>query len=190
MGLADGVVVLGAGGRRSGAVAVALRAAVARRSCGRARRLAAGGGGLRRAAAGPGARPPLRRASGPTSWLALPIAAWVGASPWIWGYDDVDGAIATDVVTGARRSLLALAGDRLPGAAGRSNVLAGLWLVDRPGSSATATTAGRSGLSDTHRRRAADARSRAARALTAAERRAAARRPAGIGRLPPLAIAG
>src|SRR4051812_38930951 len=34
------------------------------------------------------------------SWVGLPAGAWVALSPWIWGYDGVDAAVRTDVITG------------------------------------------------------------------------------------------
>ena len=59
------------------------------------------------------------------------MGLWVCASPWIWGYDDVDGAIAADVVTGAAIAVVSLAGVVFP-ALLALNVLAGLWLMTAP----------------------------------------------------------
>ena len=76
---------------RDGAAAAAARPR--RRPLGR--RLVAEGAGLTIDRGGGG------RWSEP--WLpAFFVGLWVCASPWIWGYDDVDGAIAADVVTGGR----------------------------------------------------------------------------------------
>jgi hypothetical protein len=44
------------------------------------------------------------------SWLSLLLGVWVALSPWIWGYDDVRGAVAADVVTGTAVVVLTLAG--------------------------------------------------------------------------------
>src|SRR5439155_4816554 len=65
------------------------------------------------------------------SWLVFPAGAWVVLSPWIWGYDGVSGAVASDAVTGAAVISIALAGVFLPGL-WALNVLAGLWLVTAP----------------------------------------------------------
>src|SRR2546426_12625783 len=65
------------------------------------------------------------------SWLSLLLGIWVGAGPWIWGYDDVEGAVTTDAVTGAAVVVLTIAGIVLPSLSA-VNVLAGLWLVAAP----------------------------------------------------------
>jgi hypothetical protein len=65
------------------------------------------------------------------SWLSLLLGAWVAASPWIWGYDDVAGAVPADVVTGGAVVALTLASIAFPSLAALS-VLAGLWLVTAP----------------------------------------------------------
>jgi SPW repeat len=65
------------------------------------------------------------------SWLSLLLGAWVAASPWVWGYDDVHGAITADVTTGALVIVLTLAGIVLP-PLNALTVLAGLWLVLAP----------------------------------------------------------
>jgi hypothetical protein len=65
------------------------------------------------------------------SWLSLLIGAWVVASPWIWGYHDVDGAVAADVVTGGIVIALTLAGIAF-GPLNSLTVVAGLWLVLAP----------------------------------------------------------
>ncbi len=82
------------------------------------------------------------------SWLTLPIAGWVAASPWIWGYDDVSGAIATDVVTGAAVGLAAIASLAFP-AFMALEVIAGLWLVTAPWIVGYGNEGGPVGLSDT-----------------------------------------
>ena len=81
------------------------------------------------------------------SWLAFPAGAWVVLSPWIWGYDDVAGAVATDVVTGSAVIAIALAGVFLPGLSAL-NVLAGLWLVTAPWLVGYGNDDGPVGLSD------------------------------------------
>jgi hypothetical protein len=82
------------------------------------------------------------------SWLALLAGAWVILSPWIWGYDDVDGAIAADVVTGLVVIVLALAAIVFP-ALWALNLLAGLWLVVAPWIVGYGDANGPVGLSDT-----------------------------------------
>jgi hypothetical protein len=82
------------------------------------------------------------------SWLSLLIGAWVVASPWIWGYDDVDGAIATDVVTGGVVIALTLAGIAFP-PLNALTVVAGLWLVVAPWMVGYGDEGGPVGLSDT-----------------------------------------
>ena len=115
-----------------GALAVAIvateprwrSAAAAVRAAALGRRLVAAGAGLTVERGGEG------RWSEP--WLpAFFVGVWVCASPWIWGYDDVDGAIAADVVTGAAIAVVSLAGVVFP-ALLALNVLAGLWLTTAP----------------------------------------------------------
>ena len=76
------------------------------------------------------------------------MGLWVCASPWIWGYDDVDGAIAADLVTGAAIAVVSLAGVVFP-ALLALNVLAGLWLTTAPWLVGFGTDSGPVGLSDT-----------------------------------------
>src|SRR5204862_7810917 len=82
------------------------------------------------------------------SWLSLLLGAWVAASPWIWGYDDVDGAVTSDLVTGAVVMALTVAGIVLPGL-NALNVLAGMWLVIAPWLVGYGSEGGPVGLSDT-----------------------------------------
>jgi SPW repeat-containing protein len=65
------------------------------------------------------------------SLMSLLLGAWVAASPWIWGYDDVPGAVATDVATGAAVIVLTLAGIVLP-SFNALTLVAGMWLVLAP----------------------------------------------------------
>jgi hypothetical protein len=81
------------------------------------------------------------------SWLSLLLGAWVALSPWIWGYDDVDGAIATDVVTGAAVVVLTLAGVVFP-SLNALTVIAGVWLVLAPWIGGYGDEGGPVGLSD------------------------------------------
>jgi hypothetical protein len=82
------------------------------------------------------------------SWLSLLLGAWVVASPWIWGYDDTSGAIATDVITGAAVLAITLIGLAFPSFLAL-NVLAGLWLVVAPWLVGYGDDGGAVGLSDT-----------------------------------------
>jgi SPW repeat len=82
------------------------------------------------------------------SWLSLLTGAWVVASPWVWGYDDVDGAVTTDVVTGGVVIVLTLAGIAFPPLNALS-VVAGLWLVVAPWMVGYGDEGGPVGLSDT-----------------------------------------
>jgi hypothetical protein len=98
---------------------------------------------------GPGATVdtnPGRRGSEPTLAL-LGIATWIALSPWIWGYDDVDGAITSDVVTGAAIGVVSAAGAVFP-ALLALDVLAGLWLLTAPWLVGFGTDGGPVGLSD------------------------------------------
>jgi SPW repeat-containing protein len=65
------------------------------------------------------------------SWIALAAGVWVALAPWTWGYEDVDGAIATDVVTGGIVIALTLAAIIFPGLWALV-LLAGAWLVIAP----------------------------------------------------------
>ena len=90
---------------------------------------------------GPGAR---------WSEVSLPsllVAAWVIVSPWIWGYADVDGAVACDSVTGGIVALVSAASVLFP-ALLALNLLAGLWLVTAPWLVGFGTDGGAVGLSD------------------------------------------
>jgi SPW repeat-containing protein len=78
----------------------------------------------------------------------LLLGLFVSASPWIWGYAEVDHAIATDVVTGSAIAAVALVSRAYP-ALGALNVLAGLWLVTAPWLVGYGTHGGPVGLSDT-----------------------------------------
>jgi hypothetical protein len=109
-----------------------------------ARRKAAGRGLLelpRGSAIGPGRGIDL-------SWLAFPVAIWIGASPWIWGYDDVRGAVAADVVTGGAILALGSAAVVFP-ALWALVPLGGLWLVTAPWLVGYGSEGGPVGLSDT-----------------------------------------
>jgi hypothetical protein len=81
------------------------------------------------------------------SWLSVLVGAWVVASPWIWGYEDVDGAIATDVVTGGAVIGLTLAGIVYP-SLNAFSLLAGIWLVVAPWVVGYGSEDGLVGLSD------------------------------------------
>ena len=112
---------------------------------------------------------------------AFLVGVWVCASPWIWGYDDVDGAIAADVVTGAAIAVVSLAGVVFP-ALLALNVLAGLWLMTAPWLVGFGTDSGAVGLSDTLAGIATSALALAG--MTAATRRLRAAEPGSIGRVP------
>jgi len=115
-------------------------------------------------------------------WLpAFFMGIWVCASPWIWGYDDVDGAIAADVVTGVAIAVVSLAGVVFP-ALLALNVLAGLWLATAPWLVGFGTASGPVGLSDSLAGIATCAL--ALRGMTAATRRVRSAEPGPIGRVP------
>ena len=123
-------------------------------------------------------------AGGPWSevWLLGVLAGvWVCLSPWIWGYDDVDGAIATDVVTGAAIATVSLAAVVFP-ALLALNVLAGLWLTTAPWLVGYGSEDGPVGLSDTAAGIATCVL--ALRGLTQASRRLRAATPGPVGRIP------
>jgi hypothetical protein len=81
------------------------------------------------------------------SWVSVLLGAWVVASPWIWGYDDVAGAVSTDAVTGGAIVVLTLAGIVLP-SLNALTVAAGLWLVLAPWIVGYGSEGGPVGLSD------------------------------------------
>jgi hypothetical protein len=82
------------------------------------------------------------------SWLAIPIAVWVGAGPWIWGYDDSPGAVASAIATAAVVLALALGGVVFP-ALWAVELLAAAWLTIAPWLIGYGTESGPVGLSDT-----------------------------------------
>jgi hypothetical protein len=82
------------------------------------------------------------------SWLALMAGGWVVASPWIWGYQNADGAIATDVMTGSIVIVLTLAAIVFP-ALWALHLFAGTWLVIAPWLVGYGNANGPVGLSDT-----------------------------------------
>jgi hypothetical protein len=131
---------------------------------------------------GPGAR--VSTGPGPRwSEVSLPllvVAAWVVASPWIWGYADVDGAIACDTVTGGIVALLSTASVLFP-ALLALNLLAGLWLVTAPWLVGFGTEGGAVGVSDVCAGLAICAL--ALRGLTEAGRRLNAAQSSPIGRV-------
>jgi hypothetical protein len=111
----------------------------------RARRMA-----LRRGLVTVGAGQALRAPSSAghdPSWLVFPIALWLAASPWIWGYDGEPGAIASDLVTAAAVLLLGLAAIVFP-ALWALETLAGTWLVVAPWLVGFGDANGPVGLSD------------------------------------------
>ena len=115
-------------------------------------------------------------------WLpAFFLGLWVCASPWIWGYDDVDGAIAADVITGTAIAAVSLAGVVFP-ALLALNVLAGLWLTTAPWLVGFGTNSGPVGLSDTLAGIAVSAL--ALVGMTAATRRLRSAEPGPVGRVP------
>jgi hypothetical protein len=92
-------------------------------------------------------RPPAQGFWSDLSWLAFPIAVWVGLGPWIWGYDDVAGGVTADVVTAAALAALA-AGAILFPALWALGLVAGLWLVIAPWLVGYGDEGGAVGLSD------------------------------------------
>ena len=96
------------------------------------------------------------------------------SSPWIWGYDDVDGAVLCDVVTGAAVIALALLAILSTRPCRRWSLIGRPWLVTAPWLVGYGSEGGPVGLSDTVAGLAAvRARDRGSR--PAAERRAAER---------------
>jgi hypothetical protein len=81
------------------------------------------------------------------SWVSILLGAWVVASPWIWGYNDVDGAVSADAVTGGAVVLLTLAGIVYP-SLNALTLLAGMWLVLAPWILGYGSEDGPVGLSD------------------------------------------
>ena len=110
----------------------------------------------------------------------LLLGLWVCASPWIWGYAEVDHAIATNAVTGCAIAAVALASRASP-ALGALNVLAGLWLVTAPWLVGYGTHGGPVGLSDTLAGILVGGLS--LRRLAVAARRAEAPAPGPVGRI-------
>jgi hypothetical protein len=102
--------------------------------------------GLVSVGAGQALRAP-RSAGRDPSWLVFPLALWLGASPWIWGYDGEPGAIASDLITAALVLLVALAAIVFP-ALWALETLAGLWLVVAPWLVGFGDANGPVGLSD------------------------------------------
>jgi SPW repeat len=81
------------------------------------------------------------------SWISILLGIWVILSPWIWGYDEVEGAVATDVITGSIVVAVTLIGIVLPSVSAL-NVLAGTWLVLAPWLVGYGSHDGPVGLSD------------------------------------------
>jgi hypothetical protein len=150
------------------------RAAVALRGGALRRRLVEEGAGMT-FDSGPGAR-------WSEIWLpAMLVGLWVCGSPWIWGYDDIDGAIATDVVTGAVIAAVSIAGVVFP-ALLSLNLLAGLWLTTAPWLVGFGTEGGPVGLSDTIA--GVVTCGLALRGMNAATKRLRAAQPGAVGRMP------
>jgi SPW repeat-containing protein len=82
------------------------------------------------------------------SWVALAAGVWVVLAPWTWGYDPVDGAIATDVVTGGIVIVLVLMAIAFP-ALWALVLFAGAWLLVAPWIVGYGDAHGPVGLSDT-----------------------------------------
>jgi hypothetical protein len=116
------------------------------------------------------------------SWLSILLGLWVAGSPWIWGYDDVEGAVTTDLVTGLLVAAIAAVGIVLP-ALNSLNVLGGTWLVVAPWLVGYGSEGGPVGLSDTLAGVAIAALGIAA--LTSASRRVVTGSPMPIGRIRP-----
>jgi SPW repeat len=81
------------------------------------------------------------------SWVSLLLGVWIAASPWIWGYDDVDGAVPADVAAGIAVFAVTIGAIALPSLSAL-NVLAGLWLVLAPWVVGYGSEGGPVGLSD------------------------------------------
>jgi hypothetical protein len=82
------------------------------------------------------------------SWIALAAGVWVALAPWTWGYEDADGAIATDAVTSVIVIALTVAAIIFP-ALWALVLIAGAWLVIAPWVVGYGDTHGAVGLSDT-----------------------------------------
>jgi hypothetical protein len=122
--------------------------------------------------------------AGPWSEPGVPgflLGLWVCASPWVWGYEDADGAVATDLVTGGAIALIFLAGIVFP-ALLALNLLAGLWLAIAPWLVGYGNGGGSVGLSDTFAGIATCGL--ALRGLSVASRRLRAAPPGPVGRIP------
>jgi hypothetical protein len=115
------------------------------------------------------------------SWLAIPIAVWVGAGPWIWGYDDSSGAVASAIATATVVLALALGGIVFP-ALWAVQLLPAAWLTVAPWLVGYGDEGGPVGLSDTTCGVLLAIVSLGA--LSAAQRRLRVQ-SGGIGRLPP-----
>ena len=81
------------------------------------------------------------------SWTRVLLGAWIAAGPWIWGYDDSSGAIATDVSAGAVILAGTMAGIVFP-AVLVLPIAAGTWLLVAPWLVGYADDAGAASLSD------------------------------------------
>jgi hypothetical protein len=88
------------------------------------------------------------RAWSEPGWLGFLLGAWVVLGPWIWGYSDAAGAVATDAITGGVVITIALLGILFP-AVWALNLLAGLWLMTAPWLVGYGSEGGPVGLSDT-----------------------------------------
>jgi hypothetical protein len=113
-------------------------------------------------------------------WLSVLLGAWVVVSPWIWGYENVAGAIAADAVTGGAVIGISLGGIVFPSLNALS-VLAGTWLLVAPWVVGYGDEGGPVGLSDAFAGLAIAALGVAA--LTSAARRVAPGAPMPIGRV-------
>ena len=153
------------------------------------RRMAAAvrAGALRRGIVAEGAGQMVDTApGGPWSEPGIPgflLGLWVCASPWVWGYEDADGAVATDLVTGGAIAVIFLTGIVFP-AVLALNLLAGLWLVIAPWlvGYGSGGGGGSVGLSDTFAGVATCGL--ALRGLSVASRRPRAGPPGPVGRIP------
>jgi hypothetical protein len=115
-------------------------------------------------------------------WLpGLLVGVWVCASPWIWGYEDTEGAVTADLVTGSAIALLSLAGIVFP-ALLALNLLAGLWLTIAPWLIGYGNDGGAVGLSDTLA--GVVTCGLALRGMSVATRRLRAGPPGPVGRMP------
>jgi hypothetical protein len=85
---------------------------------------------------------------GDLGWLLIGVGGWVALSPWIWGYDGEQGAIATDLSAGLAIVALSAAGIVFPSLLAL-NVLIGTWLMIAPWLVGYGSGDGPVGLSDT-----------------------------------------